>query len=133
ARVVLREVLDDDARLGNGPIAGIVAQHGDLAGGPQLPELRAGCLVTEIDDVRLEGRVVLVQRDEHLLTEGREGMKIEPERHALRVSLLEPGLSDRPGLYPRDEPGISKSTRSEERQAPGIPALVRRAGVCGHR
>src|SRR5262249_37492004 len=81
ARVVLREVLDDRARLGNGPLPRLVTQQGNLRHGPQLPEGRARCLVGEVDDVRHEGRVVLVQRDQHLLAERRQRMEVELERH----------------------------------------------------
>src|SRR5262249_6871158 len=123
ARVVLCEVLDDDARLGNGPLAAIVAQHGDLAGGPQLLQLRAGRLVTEIDDVPLEGRVVLVQRDEHLLTEGREGMKIEVERHALRASFLEAGLRSARAL-PSRRTGHREIDTIPRPGTPGTPGLI---------
>jgi hypothetical protein len=81
ARVVLGQILDDDARLGDGSILRLVTQHGELADRPNLLELRAGGLVGQVDNMRLEGDVVFVESDEHLLAEGREGMEIEFERH----------------------------------------------------
>ncbi len=61
-------------------IVRLVAQHRELADRPDLREVRARRFVGEVDDVRLEGRVVLVEGDEDLLTEGREGMEVELER-----------------------------------------------------
>jgi len=80
--IVLRQILDDDAGFGKRPVSRIVAQHRHLGDGPQLPEGGSRGLVREIDDVRLEGRPVLVKGDEHLLAVRSEGMEKELERHA---------------------------------------------------
>lgn len=53
----------------------VVAQHRELGERPDLLERGASLRVPEIDDVRLEGYVVLVQRDQHLLAEGCEGVE----------------------------------------------------------
>jgi hypothetical protein len=57
------EIFDDDAGLRNGLIARVVAQHWKLADRPQLQQGRALGLVAQIDQIRRERCVVLVQRD----------------------------------------------------------------------
>jgi len=81
ARVVLAQIFDDDARLGDRAIPRVIAQHGKLADGPNLEEVRAGSFIGEVDDVRLERRFVLIERDERLPAERRQRMEIELERH----------------------------------------------------
>jgi len=51
---------------------GIVAQYRKLADRPQLQQHRALGLVAEIDRVRHERRIVLVQGDQHLPAERRQ-------------------------------------------------------------
>jgi hypothetical protein len=66
----------------SGPACASATQHRELADRPDFLERRTGRLVGEIDDVRLEGRVVFVEGHEDLLAKGRKRMKIEFERHA---------------------------------------------------
>jgi hypothetical protein len=67
ARIVLRQIVDDDGRFRDRAALGIVAQHRKLADRPDLQERRARSRVAEIDNMRHESRVVLVERDERLL------------------------------------------------------------------
>jgi hypothetical protein len=84
ARIMTREVLDDDGGLGDRAITRVVAENREAAEGPKLGERGAMCGVAEIDELGLERGVVLVKSDEHLLTERGKRMKIEGERHAGR-------------------------------------------------
>lgn len=79
AGVVDREVLDDDARLDDGAAA--VDEHGHPLERPERRELRRGLLVAELEQAKLERRVVLVERDENLLTVRRERMGEELHTH----------------------------------------------------
>jgi hypothetical protein len=76
---MLRQILDDDARFRHGPIPRLVAQHGDLADRPELLVRRIGLLVEEVDDMRLELRVVLIEGDQRLLAERRKWMEMQRE------------------------------------------------------
>ena len=71
---------------GTVPVARRVAQHGHLADRPQLQERRARARVAKVDDDRLERRLVLVERDQHLPAEGRQGMEVQRERHRFSLS-----------------------------------------------
>jgi hypothetical protein len=68
ARMMEREVLDDDARLDDG--VSVVDEHGHLLQRPERRVLGRDALVAE--ETQLERRRVLVERDQHLLAVGRE-------------------------------------------------------------
>src|SRR5438477_123667 len=74
-RIVLRQVLDDDGRLGDDPIPLAVMKDGKLREGPDFLELLARGGIAEVDEAWLEGRFVLVQSDQHLPAVGRQRMK----------------------------------------------------------
>jgi hypothetical protein len=88
AREMQGQVFDDDARVGPKDIVGCIAQHGELRNGPDHLECSRRPLVSQVDDVGLERRAALVQRDEHFLTIGRKRMEIDLERHG-RFPFLE--------------------------------------------
>src|ERR1700723_692490 len=81
AWILLIEIFDDDAGLGDGAIRGVVAQHRKLADRPQLQQRGAFGLVGEIDRNRRERRLVLVEGDQRLPAERRQGMEVKLERH----------------------------------------------------
>src|SRR5215203_6764945 len=79
---MLRQIFDDDARLWDGARLCLVAQYREFADRPDFLERCARGLIHEIDDVRLERRVVLVEGDQHFLAERRKRMEAERKRHA---------------------------------------------------
>lgn len=58
-----------------------ILQHRDLAERRQSHQRVALRRIAEVDAARLERRVVLVQRDQHLVAERGERMEVEHERH----------------------------------------------------
>ena len=60
---------------GIGAVPRLVAQHRELADRPDLLEGRAASRVAEIDDLRLERRVVLVERDQPFWQNDESGWK----------------------------------------------------------
>jgi hypothetical protein len=87
--VVASEIFDDDARLGNDAAACVVDEHGKLHERPELREISARHGVREIDEVRLERRVVFVKRDENLPASGSERMVVERQRHGSNLLMGE--------------------------------------------
>ncbi len=79
---MVRQVLDDDARLRNGHIPCLVMQNRKLADRPDPLEFGARPLAAEVHNVRLERRIILIKSDQDLPAERRQGMKIELQRHA---------------------------------------------------
>src|SRR5262249_58386931 len=97
-------------------------------------ELRAGRLAAEVDDVGDEGRLVLVQCDQHLLTERRQRVEVELERHGPTWSSRAASRArapDRPPRWSRGRParraGGSRSRSAlpprEGRQPPSAPPV----------
>src|SRR6266481_1610771 len=79
-RIMLREILDDDAALRNDTIARAVLEHRELADRPDPQERRALSRASEVDDVRRKWRVVLVEGDEHLPATRRQPIVVQRER-----------------------------------------------------
>src|SRR4051794_20440474 len=75
-RKSLVQVLDDNAGLVYGPIALLVAQQRKLADRPELAQRVALTFVLQVDELWRERGVVLVQRDQHLVTERRQRMEV---------------------------------------------------------
>jgi hypothetical protein len=73
----LVEILDDDARLRDDPRCFFVAQHRELHHRPNGLQAGAVLRIAEIDQHRLEGQILLVERDQRLLTEGGERVIVE--------------------------------------------------------
>jgi len=89
AWMVLVEILDDDARFRNRTSSGLVTQHRKLADRPKLQKHRALVRIAEIDELRRERNVVLIQRDQRLPAERRQRMIVERKGHcSLRIGLL---------------------------------------------
>src|SRR5262249_50124319 len=112
ARVMLRQVLDDDARLRHGAIPRLVAQDRDLGDRPDLLECRRGGSVEEIDDDRLERRAVLIERRERLLAKRGKRMEVEFQCHT-KTSLRFPMASGwkRPTCFLVDCAGHTSTSR----------------------
>src|SRR5262245_9580834 len=64
-------------------------QHWELADRPDRLECRRLARIAEIDDVRFERRVVLVERDQDLVAERRQRVEIELQRHHSLLFLRE--------------------------------------------
>src|SRR5829696_360310 len=79
--VMLVEILDDDARFRHGLVPRIVAQHRKLADPPQLHQRGALGQIAEIDLVRRERNVVLVQGDQRLPAIRGQRVEMQGERH----------------------------------------------------
>jgi hypothetical protein len=77
--MMLRQILDDDAGLGDGAVFRFVAQHRDLPDRPDLAVLRR--LAEQVDGALLERHAALVERDQHLVAERRQRMEIQLQRH----------------------------------------------------
>jgi len=75
------EIFDDDARLRNGLSARMVAQDRKFPDAPQLLQRRAFGRIAEIDKVRRERDPVLIERDQRLPAERRQGVKMQRQRH----------------------------------------------------
>ena len=88
------EMLDDDARLDHR--AAVVDEHGKALERPQRFELGRRLIVAGREHAELEGGVVLVERDQHLLAVGGEGMGVELQGHSYilgRLQLFGPGVT----------------------------------------
>ncbi len=68
-----------DSGIARSPVE--IMQSGHLADRPMLAEGRRRVRVTEVHDLPLERRAVLVQSDQDLLAVGGEWMEMESERH----------------------------------------------------
>jgi hypothetical protein len=78
---MLVEIFDDDARFRHGLVPRIVAQHRKLADPPQLHQRGALGGIAEIDQVRRERNVVLVQRNQRLPAIRGQRVEMQGERH----------------------------------------------------
>ena len=83
------EMLDDDARLHDG--ATLVHEHGHALERPQGCVLGRDLRVARREHAELEWSVVLVERDQHLLAVGREGVGVELHRlHPVSTARVTP-------------------------------------------
>src|SRR3954468_1272624 len=80
-RKPLVEILDDDAGLAHAAVARFIAQQRKLSDRPELAEGGALALILQIDQLRRERGVVLVQGNQHLVAERRERVEVERQRH----------------------------------------------------
>jgi hypothetical protein len=69
ARIMLVEIVDDDARFRNGLVPRRIAKHWKLADSPEFLQRRAFGWIAEIDQIGRERNVVLVKRNQHLPAE----------------------------------------------------------------
>lgn len=77
--VLLHQVFDDDAGLGDG--AGAVLQQRHLAGGPERDEVGALFRVTQVEQPGFERGLQFVERDERLVAARRQRVVVEREGH----------------------------------------------------
>ena len=78
----LVEVLEHDGRLGHDLAARRVLEHGELPDRPEPQESRALGRIAEVDQVGLERLAQLVEPDERLHAERREGVVVQTKGHA---------------------------------------------------
>ena len=90
------EMLDDQAGLRHELAEPVIAQQREFSERPELQESGALVWIAEIDEMRRERRLVLVERDQHLLAEAREWVEIERQGHGFALLLL--GRSGLKGL-----------------------------------
>src|SRR6476620_5637345 len=86
SRVLQVEMLDDDARLRDRAVA--VLQHRKLAARPKFLERRGVGRIHQVDDAPLERSVIFIKRDQRLVTERRQRMEVEGERHGITRSRM---------------------------------------------
>ncbi|MCY1241310.1 hypothetical protein D9M72_542040 [compost metagenome] len=76
------EIFDDDGGFGHHDITGAVGQNRHLADRPECCKAGRFLRIEQIDKAALEGGIVLVKRDQHLMAEGRKRMLVKREGHA---------------------------------------------------
>ena len=81
AAIVAIQIFNDDAGFRHGLVPRVVAQHRKFAYSPQLHQRGALGRIAEIDQVRRERDVVLVQRNQRLPAIRGQRVEMQRQRH----------------------------------------------------